>query len=148
DRFQDHSLLIFKNEKLVALFPANIKNHIIYLHQGLTYGGLIVGKNSSFKTILKAFKSVLESIESHGRVEFILMQIPRMYHTHPSDAMYYFLFTLPAQLIRRYLSLAIDSILPIKVCSSNRKRVLKNASINNLVIKEAQELFPFRNLIL
>ncbi|WP_417867392.1 GNAT family N-acetyltransferase [Xanthomarina gelatinilytica] len=148
DRFQDHSLLIFKNEKLVALFPANIKNHIIYSHQGLTYGGLIVGKNSSFKTILKAFKSVLESIESHGIEELIIKPTPRMYHTRPSDEMDYLLFKLQAQLIRRDLSLAIDTIQPIKISSSNRKRGLKKAYKNNLVIKEEQDLEPFWNLIL
>ena len=39
DKFKDNSLLIYKNSKLVALFPLNIADGKVYSHQGLTYGG-------------------------------------------------------------------------------------------------------------
>ena len=42
DRFEDHSLMFFSNNKLVALLPANIKENILVSHGGLTYGGLVV----------------------------------------------------------------------------------------------------------
>ena len=41
DRFHDHSLLFYRDEKLYALFPANENGKILYSHQGLTYGGLV-----------------------------------------------------------------------------------------------------------
>ena len=41
DRFDDQSLLVYKDTGLVAIFPANSKNQIMYSHQGLTYGGFI-----------------------------------------------------------------------------------------------------------
>ncbi|MCX7550549.1 GNAT family N-acetyltransferase [Xanthomarina sp. F2636L] len=148
DRFKDQSFLIFKDKKLVALFPANIKNHIIYSHQGLTYGGLIVGKNATFKTIMKVFKSLLETIENLGFEELIIKPTPRIYHTHPSDEVDYLLFKLQAELIRKDLTLVIDTKDPIKISSSNRKRGLKKAHKNNLIIKEESDLDLFWNQIL
>ena len=44
DRFDDYSLLIFKKEKLIAVFPANKIDEILYSHQGLSYGGLVFYK--------------------------------------------------------------------------------------------------------
>ncbi|MEG1026292.1 MAG: FemAB family protein, partial [Flavobacterium sp.] len=41
DRFEDFSLLIFEDEKLRAILPANKRSNSVYSHQGLTYGGLV-----------------------------------------------------------------------------------------------------------
>ena len=46
DRFMDHSLLVFKDEKLIAVLPGNQVDNTVYSHQGLTYGGLIVHKKA------------------------------------------------------------------------------------------------------
>lgn len=148
DRFQDHSFLIFKDEKLVALFPANRKNELIYSHQGLTYGGLIVNKEASFKTILKAFKSLLETCKVLGINEMILKPTPRIYHKQPSDEIDYVLFKLQAELIRRDITLAIDSTQKIEITSSNRKRGFKKAQKNELIIKEEINFELFWNQIL
>ena len=48
DRFPDHSLLIYRRNKLYALLPANQKGNILYSHQGLTFGALIF--NQPFTT--------------------------------------------------------------------------------------------------
>src|SRR5690554_232054 len=148
DRFQDHSFLVYKDDKLVAVFPANIKNRIVYSHQGLTYGGLVVGKNIGFKTILKAFQSLLKTLEDRRVGELIIKPAPRMYHTGPSDELDYLLFKLKAELLRRDLSLAIDTTKAIKVSSSNRKRGLKKAQKNHLIIKEEAAFEGFWNEIL
>ncbi|TYA58288.1 GNAT family N-acetyltransferase [Formosa maritima] len=148
DRFEDASFLIFKDEKLVAVFPANRKNELIYSHQGLTYGGLIINKDTSFKTVLIAFKSLLETCQSSGIHEMILKPTPRIYHSHPSDEIDYLLFKLQAELIRRDLTLAIDSRQPIEISSSNRKRGLKKSQKNELLVKEEVDFESFWNTIL
>ena len=148
DRFEDGSFLIFKDEKLVAIFPANRKNELIYSHQGLTYGGLIVGKELSFKIILKAVKCLLETCQSLGIHEMILKPTPRIYHKHPSDEIDYLLFKLQAELIRRDLTLVIETKQPIEISSSNRKRGLKRAIKNELVVKEESDFNLFWNQIL
>ena len=50
DRFDDYSLMIFNvNNKLVAILPAHKVDSVLYSHQGLTYGGLVL----SSKVILE-----------------------------------------------------------------------------------------------
>ncbi len=41
DRFEDCSLMAYKNGKLRAVLPANISGKTLHSHQGLTYGGWI-----------------------------------------------------------------------------------------------------------
>lgn len=41
DRFSDHSLMFYEDEKLLALLPLNLKDDTLYSHQGLTFGGFI-----------------------------------------------------------------------------------------------------------
>ena len=49
DRFEDFSLMVYKNGKLIALLPANKKDNIVYSHQGLSYGGVVYMKDVKFK---------------------------------------------------------------------------------------------------
>ena len=42
DRFQDYSLMVFDENKLVAVLPANRVEVEVFSHQGLTYGGLVL----------------------------------------------------------------------------------------------------------
>ena len=60
DRFEDHSLLIYKNSELVALFPANIESENVYSHQGLTYGGLIVNQDIKLNDFISVFGKILK----------------------------------------------------------------------------------------
>ena len=55
DRFEDHSLLFYKKGKLYALLAANEKDHILYSHQGLTYGGLITTVKTTTDEVLQIF---------------------------------------------------------------------------------------------
>ncbi len=45
DQYEDYSILFYKDNDVVAVFPANKINSSIYSHQGLTYGGLIIGSH-------------------------------------------------------------------------------------------------------
>lgn len=47
DRFPDHSYIFLdEKDKISALIPGTVKGEIFYTHRGLTYGGLILDKNS------------------------------------------------------------------------------------------------------
>ena len=41
DRFIDRSLVIYRNDQLCAVFPANESDMGIFSHQGLTFGGVL-----------------------------------------------------------------------------------------------------------
>ena len=60
DRFEDFSLMVYKNETLYALLPANKKNEVVYSHQGLTYGGLLLNNSAKLKQTFDVFKEIIK----------------------------------------------------------------------------------------
>tara|TARA_B110000967_G_C18852487_1_gene545383 strand:- start:124 stop:528 length:405 start_codon:yes stop_codon:yes gene_type:complete len=101
DRFEDFSLMVYKNGKLIALLPANKKDNIVYSHQGLSYGGVVYMKDVKFKDSLEAFESILKYFKKSGYQKLYLNPIPQFYNSKLSDEFSYFLFILEAKLRRR-----------------------------------------------
>lgn len=147
DRFVDHSMLVFKNEKVVALFPANFSENILYSHQGLTYGGLVINKKTKLKEVAEIFQSLLQYL-SDGKIEKLQIKlIPKIYNILPSDELDYLLFIIQAQLIRTDILSVIDNQQNIKI-ASNRLEGVKKAKKNNLRIEEGNDFEGFWNEIL
>lgn len=59
DRFEDFSLLVFEDEKIKALFPANRVESTFYSHQGLTYGGLLIESKTKMSIFIQLFREIL-----------------------------------------------------------------------------------------
>ncbi|MES1214460.1 MAG: GNAT family N-acetyltransferase [Bacteroidota bacterium] len=102
-RFHDYSLVI-KNDsekKIVALFPANItSDNVVVSHQGLTYGGLVFGKDEKLLTVVSYFRDILHYLHENGIHTLIYKEIPSIYNEMLSGEMQYMFFLLGAQLIR------------------------------------------------
>lgn len=148
DRFQDHSLLVFKEETLFAVLPANLKDGRLHSHQGLSYGGFVLRKDAKFNDVLPAFKALLAYLDSEGIKTFQIKLLPKMYHTLPSDEIDYILFKLKAEITRRDISSVIDNNHKLKLESSNRKRGIKKGIKNNLRIEANNDFEAFWNEIL
>lgn len=147
DRFKDYSLIIYKNGKVIALLPANISDKKLYSHQGLTYGGLLLGKKIKFKEVAEIFGSVLQFLSSEGIEKLQLKLLPKIYHLLPADEMDYLLFLTKAEMIRTDLLSVIDQKNPIKI-ASNRMEGVKKAKNKNLKIEEGNSFEAFWNDIL
>jgi len=147
DRFEDFSLMVFKNEKLIAILPANKSGDTVYSHQGLTYGGLVLSNSVKFDVVLNAFKEVLNFLYAHEIETLILKQIPSIYCILPSDEVQYLMFILKAKLIRRDTLSVIDLHEKLKI-SGNRMEGIKRAKNLRLTIKEEQTFDDFWNEIL
>lgn len=147
DRFLDNSLLIFKNDNIIALFPANKEGVTLYSHQGLSYGGLVFPKHVSFKDALQSFKALLTHVKSVGFKAIKLKLLPKIYHDYPSDEMDYFLFLADAKLYRRDVSSTIQNDNPLTI-KSNRIEGRKKAEKSGLTIKEKTCFEGFWNTIL
>ena len=52
------SLMIFHNNKLYALLPANEDGDVFYSHQGLTYAGLLTTGHASAENICQVFVAI------------------------------------------------------------------------------------------
>lgn len=143
DRFQDHSLLVYKNDKLVAVLPANISNFELYSHQGLTYGGLILSKKTTFEETLQIFESLLSFLKNEGVAVLKLKLLPKIYHQLPSDEIDYLLFLVKASLTRRDITSCVFNENPLKIASSNRLRGIKKGIKNELQVMEEANFKPF-----
>ena len=148
DRFDDYSLMIYKDETLFAILPANRNDNTIFSHQGLSYGGLLLNKIAKFEDVLEAFKVLLKYLNDEGFSNLELKLLPKIYHKLPSDEMDYLLFKTGAQMLRRDVSAVIDMKHPLKISSSNRKRNLKKAKTNHVEVKESSQLETFFTEIL
>lgn len=136
DRFEDASLMIYKNTKLVALFPANKSgDNEIVSHQGLTYGGLLFLEKEKFGAIKKYIQKIMIFMEDFG-FDFVVWKLfPNIYNQTPSDEIEYVLFLLEANLIRRDIAIVVNSESGLKY-SGNYRREAKKAEKEGAVIKK------------
>ncbi|MGY6649095.1 GNAT family N-acetyltransferase [Wenyingzhuangia sp. IMCC45574] len=147
DRFTDASVLIYLNDKLVSLFPANVKENTVYSHQGLTYGGLILNKNEKYQTSLLVFKALLKHFYNIGITSVELKEIPSIYAQYPSDEMLHLLFLCKASLIRRD-GLSVVALAKALFFSRDRKAGVKRGIKNELEVREEATFDAFWNEIL
>jgi len=147
DRFQDHSLLLFQNNKLVAIFVANQIGEEIYSHSGLTYGGLIISTHIKLSLVLACFHNLLKYYNELGIKKIIYKQIPAFYHSSPTFEDEYALFLANAMLIRRDTSFVVDLRKPIDF-QQRRNRSIKKAQQEQVKIVETSQFSAFWNEIL
>lgn len=135
DRFQDYSLLVLDGEKVVAVLPANKVENVIYSHQGLTYGGLVLDNKAKLSSVLSMFKSVLQFLNENSIERMIVKTMPNFYLDYFSDELEYCLFIVQAKLNRRDSLSVIDLTKPYFI-SKTRKESIRRGMKNNLIIKE------------
>ena len=107
DRFIDNSLLIYYKKKLVALLPASLKEEVLSSHGGLTYGGLIFGRDFHASYAVPVFLAIKEWCKDAGIKKIIYKAVPHIYHRMPAEEDLFALHNLGAKLIRRDLSTTI-----------------------------------------
>ncbi len=138
DRFDDHSLLFYRDGELYALLPANITvdsdgQKTLHSHQGLTYGGLITTTETTASAVITLFEELNEYLRIHGIAHVIYKAIPWIYHTHPAEEDLYALFRVcNARLIARDISSTIPLNAPLRWARDRRYGI--NKARNNGVI--------------
>lgn len=147
DRFEDYSLMVFDEKKLVAVLPANKCGETLYSHQGLTYGGLVYNAKIKLASVIVIFQKVLFFLNENNIKKLQLKLIPSIYHQKPAEELNYILFLLQGQLIRRD-TLAVIDLFSSCPLSKLRKRSIKTGIDNSLIIKEVNDFTDFWNEIL
>ena len=110
DRFSDYSLMFYDDKnRLISIFPANIFENSIYSHQGLTFGGMLIGSKCTTEKVCEIFFSAKSFLKKDGRIKKIIYKrIPDFYHKYPAQEDLYALYLLDAELSRRDVSVAVD----------------------------------------
>lgn len=147
DRFDDCSLLIFKEKTLVALLPANRKDAEVHSHMGLTYGGLVLSKKLKLNETLLVFQEVLRFLAEDGVNVLHLKIPPTIYQKVLADELEYLLFISEATITRVDVSSVIEGASRLKI-QSNRLEGVKKAQKQGLEIVEGFHFSEFWNEIL
>jgi hypothetical protein len=147
DRFEDYSLMVFDENKLVAVLPANRVEDTVFSHQGLTYGGLVLGEKAKLSTSIAIFKSILKFLNENDVQKLIVKMIPKFYNSSFSDELEYCFFLTNSKIIGAGSLLTTDLTKPYFI-SKTRKESIRRGVKNELVIKEETEFDLFWNEIL
>jgi len=147
DRFEDYSLMVFENEKLLAVLPANRVGNEVFSHQGLTYGGLVYSDKIKLAAIIDIFRNILLFLNQNEIKRIQVKTIPSIYHQSFSQELEYALFLADAKLIRRDCLSVIDLTKPFHI-SRTRKEGNRRAEKHGLTIREELNFELFWNEIL
>lgn len=144
-RFADHSLIFYRGEEPVAILPAHIKDNCLCSHNGLTYGGLLLKRDTTTAAVLAIFDAMQEYLKDNTIVTSIIYKpTPHIYHSYPCEEDLYALFRHDATLAERKVSSAIPLKSPISI-SGRRKLTAKTKE--NLHIVEDGDLATFWDIL-
>lgn len=147
DKFLDASVLIFENDKLLAIFPANSVGETVFSHQGLSYGGLVISDKIKLQDYILIVESLLKYYQNLGIKTLLVKQISTFYCQSFSDEWAYVAFLLNAKISRVDASSVLDLSRPLNY-AKDRKDGIKRGLKNNLEIKESEDFEDFWQNIL
>ena len=147
DRFEDHSIVIYRQNKLYALLPANISHDVLYTHQGLTFGGLIVNEYFTAAESITVFKLINAYLRNEGIRKVVYKAIPWLYHQQPAEEDLYAIYrTTNAKLVARDISTAIRLDMPLPLYPKRRWSIRK-AIRNGISIEESNHWADFWHIL-
>ena len=147
DRFKDHSLMFYHDDRLFALLPANEADGVFYSHQGLTYGGLIMSQRCKAAQVRDVFMLLNDYLRHQGFCRVIYKHIPWIYASLPSEEDLFALSNVcRASLRSRDVAsvVMLDRRLPF---STLRKRGVKKAEKFGLDVKEQVDFTVFWQML-
>lgn len=143
DRFADHSLMVYKGEKLYALLPANQKEYTLFSHQGLTYGGLITNAKATANDVCQVFVSINNYLREHGFNKVVYKSIPWIYQQLPAEEdLYAIIKECHAHISVRNVASVINMHNPLK-WNRDRHYGANKAHTDGIVATESQDYAAF-----
>jgi hypothetical protein len=147
DRFQDHSLLFFKNGELIGLLPANIRGDELHSHEGLTFGGVITSIDMTAPLMLELFESFINYCKRLNIRKIFYKTIPYIYHLVPSEEDLYALFRYNATLRYRGVSSSVQNNGRVIKYYNYRKKNLQKAIKNGVIVKRSYDFEGFMKML-
>ena len=146
DRFEDHSVVIHRDDTVIALLPANRVGDVVHSHQGLSYGGLIIAEAMTAPLMLDAMAALFDHLRAAGARQLLYTSTPHIYHRYPAEEDRYAMFRLGAELVRRdILSVAAQDSRP--AMQTRRRRGIKKARDAGLSTTESDDWTGFWRLL-
>lgn len=155
ERFIDHSLILEKNGKIQALFPAveivDKQRRSLVSHQGSSYGGLVVERDLSIQDSYNYVEAVLDHAkkESFDRIQLTLP--PAIYQNRVSNYLDFTLikhgFTYKKRDVSSILSIESSPDKNLQRFRSTHRTAVRKAIKQGVKIKESEEWSAFYALL-
>lgn len=146
DRFIDHSLLFYEEDKLIAILPLTEHGSKLISHGGLTYGGFITNYEMKQHIMDDCFKALVEYAGRNHFDQIDYKIIPHIYHNQPAEEDRYALFYNNAALAKVEASTVINLKEPLKM-PKGRKAQISRARREGVLVEERESLEYFNSFI-
>lgn len=145
ERFTDNSLLFMKDNNVQCLMPANIKDNILYSHEGITFGGLLFSSSLKQRELLNFFDNLMNYAQKKLISTIVLKPQPHIYNSYFSEELLYALFKNHAFISGRAVSSVInlENKLPY---GKGRKWSLKKSLNYEISISESKNYDCFMEI--
>lgn len=146
NRFEDYSLMFYIDDRLAAIMPGHIEDKVYYSHRGLTYGGLIMGEETTAANVVTIFDHLTHTFQHQGIKKIVYKAMPHIYHRLPAEEDLYALFRSNAFISESNISSTILLSKRLKY-SDSRKNGLKKAKKNKLTVEQSEDLATFWQIL-
>lgn len=146
DRFKDHSLLFYDEDKLIAILPLSEHGEELKSHGGLTYGGFITDSKMKQHTMMDCFNELIKYAKENSFKKIMYKCIPHIYHNQPAEEDRFALFANGAKLDTIDVSTYVNLVAPLKM-PKGRKAQISRAKREGVVIEELSSLDDFEAFI-
>lgn len=147
DRFEDFSLMFYREGRLYGLMPANRKGDVFQTHAGLTYGGLVMDAKTTATATVELFRELNEYLRKEGFRQVFYKCIPWMYHQLAAEEdLYAIARTCDARLQERDLGTVIIQRNVLR-WERIRRRALKRAQQAGITVERSNDMAAFWNVL-
>jgi len=136
DRFEDFSLLVYEDQKLISVLPANKVGETIHSHQGLTYGGLVYSGKLKAEKVELILDEIISFLKENAIETFYYKPIPGFYFPEGNNEIDFFLFKRGAILDRKEMNLAVNLELSLQISKSKLKHFRRIEDLDLDLIEE------------
>ena len=145
--FQDHSLMFYENNKIVALFTAAMIDNCLYSHPGASFGGLIYNQ-LSFKDCKEIIALIIEYAKENKTSKITVIPPPFIYYQQYNETMEYCLYNHSFEITEYYISSFVNlNVDPMELIHNRKKRYIKKLN-NQIEIKASEDLDAFYPILI
>jgi hypothetical protein len=146
-RYVDNSVLLFDENVLVGVFPANRKEDTVYTHQGLTHGGLVLTERKNIKKLFTYFYALFTYYKTQGIKHIVYKPLPGYLSKSINDIEHFILNMCNAITVKVDTSFVIDYNNEIRI-QERRRRSVKKGVTSSAEIRIDNNFDAFWNSIL
>lgn len=145
NKTDDCSLLFFKKNKIIALFPAILSeadnNKVLYSHQRSTYGGFVFSNDISIADLDLIITLLIDYAKAESIKQIIIRPTFSIYHKTLSQEVDFLLWKNGFSIKSRELELAIDLGLDTEnLYTDSAKRSIKKAAKAGVMVQESADM--------